>query len=437
MDDKWKVKKATYHLYTFIISKLVSTFGAQIYTFAISFYILQMTGSATSFATNLICSILPRAILAPFAGAITDRYSKKTIVICAQIATTLTIVGLLIVTLTSGLSLLSIYVTTVILSLASTFSGIAFTSSITGLIDKERIQKAMSLNQMSISFAAVGSPAIGGILYGTVSMPVFLLIYMTASILAVILESTMNFQLFSQLKEEEKGEQKESILKSIKLGISYLKLQPVIVLMLWIGLLVNFLFGAFEVGYSYILIEKLKMEPQHFGFTQGAFSVGMLLMSLYFSMRKEVKFPLLVSKRGILALGILMGAVSLPLISTLTYNLVFAYYLVLMFCLGLIIIVINTPLQVMLQNTIDDAYKGRVFSIIETMSMSLIPFGMVMYGFLYDIFPGQWVLLLSASFLIMVVLVLARPSLLRKAHPDLTEEKVVLEGKVKEINVKI
>ncbi|MBU8909445.1 MFS transporter, partial [Desertibacillus haloalkaliphilus] len=117
---------------------------------------------------NLICSILPRAILAPFAGAITDRYSKKTIVICAQIATTLTIVGLLIVTLTSGLSLLSIYVTTVILSLASTFSGIAFTSSITGLIDKERIQKAMSLNQMSISFAAVGSPAIGGILYGTV-----------------------------------------------------------------------------------------------------------------------------------------------------------------------------------------------------------------------------------------------------------------------------
>ncbi|WP_332631680.1 MFS transporter [Halalkalibacter flavus] len=437
MDDKWKVKRATYHLYTFMISKLISTFGAQIYTFAISFYILQMTGSATSFATNLICSILPRAILAPFAGAITDRYSKKTIVIFAQIATTLTIVGLLIVTLTSGLSLLSIYVTTIILSLASTFSGIAFTSSITGLIDKGRIQKAMSLNQMSISFAAVGSPAIGGILYGTVSMPVFLLIYMTASILAVILESTMNFQLFSQPKEEEKGEQKESILKSIKLGISYLKLQPVIVLMLWIGLLVNFLFGAFEVGYSYILIEKLKLESQHFGFTQGAFSVGMLLMSLYFSMRKEVKFPLLVSKRGILALGILMGSVSLPLISTLTYNLVFAYYLVLMFCLGLIIIVINTPLQVMLQNTIDDAYKGRVFSIIETMSMSLIPFGMVMYGFLYDIFPGQWVLLLSASFLIMVVLVLARPPVLRKAHPELAEENVGIEEKVKEINVKI
>ncbi|WP_052144793.1 MFS transporter [Halalkalibacter okhensis] len=437
MDDKWKVKKATYHLYTFMISKLISTFGAQIYTFAISFYILQMTGSATSFATNLICNILPRTILAPFAGAITDRYSKKTIVICAQIATTLTIVGLLIVTLTSGLSLLSIYVTTIILSLTSTFSGIAFTSSITGLINKERIQKAMSLNQMSISFAAVGSPAIGGLLYGTVSMPIFLLVYMTASILAVILESTMNFRLFSQPKEEKEGEQKESILKSIKLGIGYLKLQPVIVLMLWIGLMVNFLFGAFEVGYSYILIEKLKMESQHFGFTQGAFSVGMLLMSLYFSIRKEVKFPLLISKRGILALGVIMGAISLPLISTLPNNLVFVYYLILMFCFGSIIIVINTPLQVMLQKTIDDAYKGRVFSIIETMSMALIPLGMVMYGFLYDIFPGQWILLLSAASLIIVVLFLARPSMLRKAHPELSNENVGITGKDKTVNVEL
>jgi MFS transporter, DHA3 family, macrolide efflux protein len=419
MDESLKLKKATYHLYTFMVSKLISTFGSQVYAFAISFYILQLTGSATSFATNLICNILPRTLIAPFAGAITDRYSRKRIVIAAQIAITLTIGGLLAVSLVSGLSLVSIYITTCILSISSTFSGVAFTSSITGLIDKARIQKAMSLNQMSISFAAIASPAVGGLLYGTVSIPVFLIIYMVASSFAVILESTMNFRLFAAEKQAVEGEAKETMFESIKAGIRYLKLQPIILTMMWIGLLINFLFGAFEVGYSYILIDKLKMESQHFGFTQGAFSVGMLLMSGYYSVRKEVRFPLLISKRGILVMGIIMAAVALPLLNSLSYGLVFAYYMLLMFCFGATIMIVNTPLQVMLQKTIEDDFKGRVFSIIETMAMALMPLGMVLYGFLYDIFPGQWILLLSAAVLIVVVLILARPSVVRKVHPEL------------------
>ena len=113
MEDVLKLKRATYHLWTFTISKIISSFGAQVYAFAISFYILQMTGSATSFATNLICSILPRTLIAPFAGYVADNYSRKTIVITAQIATTLAIGGLLAVSLTSGLSLIAIYTTTV------------------------------------------------------------------------------------------------------------------------------------------------------------------------------------------------------------------------------------------------------------------------------------------------------------------------------------
>jgi MFS family permease len=418
LDESYKLKKATYHLYTFFISKMVSTFGAQVYTFAISFYILQDTGSATSFAANLICNILPRTLGAPFAGAITDRYSRKMIVIASQIATTLTIAGLLAVTLTSGLSIMAIYITTCILSLTSMFSGIAFSSSITGLIDKDRIQKAMALNQMSISFAAIGSPALGGLLYGTVSIPVFLMMYIVASIIAVMLESTMNFRLFAAPPSaESEGQEKESMWQSIKAGISYLRLQPIIMVMLWISLLINFLFGAFEVGYSYILIEELNMKSQHFGFTQGAFSLGMLLLSIYFSARKEVQYPLLVSKRGILGLGVIMGGIALPLLLSMSYWIQFSYYLVLMFCFGSIIIVVNTPLQVMLQKTIEDEYKGRVFSIIETMAMALIPLGMVLYGFLYDRFPGQWVLLLSAGLLITVVLIMARPSVIRKVHP--------------------
>ncbi|MDM5330177.1 MFS transporter [Neobacillus sp. CF12] len=421
MNNMLMLKKATYHLWTFTISKLISSFGAQVYSFAISFYILQATGSAKSFALNLICNVLPRTIAAPFAGYIIDKYPRKGIAIISQIVTTIAIGGLLVVSLTSGLSLTAIYITSCILSLTSMFSGVAFTSSITGLVDEARIQKAMSLNQMSISFAAIASPAVGGLLFGVISMPLFLIVYMAASSVAIVLESTMNFTLFSKKAEPVEGK-KESMWQGMKAGISYLKLQPLLMTIIWIALLVNFFFNAYQVGYSYILIEKLKMASQHFGFTEGAFAVGMLLLSIYLSVRKEVKFPLLVAKRGIIIMGTIMGATALPLLFSMGYNLMFGYYILLQFVLGTCIVIVNTPTQVMMQKQIADEFKGRVFSIVETVAMALSPLGMIIYGFLYDIFPAYMVLILSSGLLMAVVLVLARPAVIRKVHPDLTEE---------------
>ncbi|MDW0118042.1 MFS transporter [Sporosarcina thermotolerans] len=432
MSEVLKLKRATYHLWTFTISKLISSFGAQVYAFAVSFYILQLTGSATSFATNLICSILPRTLMAPFAGYVADRYSRKTIVITAQIATTLAIGGLLAVSLTSGISLLAIYTTTVILSLTSTFSGVTFSSSITGLVDEARIQRAMSLNQMSISFAAIASPAVGGLLYGYVTLPVFLIMYMTASAIAVILESTMNFKLFAKRKKVVEGEKKESMLQSMKAGLSYLKLQPIVMAIIWVSLVINFLFGAFLVGYSFILIEKMKMAPQHFGFTEGAFAVGMLLMSIYLSVKKEVKYPMLVAKRGVLVMGLIMAGIGLPLFFELPYTVMFAYYATLMFTFGVTQIIVNTPMMVMMQKMIDDDFKGRVFSILETMAMALMPLGMVIYGFLYDILPAQWILLVSSLLLIGTVFIMIRPSAMRMAHPELDKTKNVKSEIVQE-----
>ena len=432
MTETWKLKRASYHLWTFTISKLISSFGAQVYAFAISFYILQLTGSATSFATNLICSILPRALMAPFAGYVADRYSRKMIVIVAQLATTLAIGGLLTVSITSGLSLVAIYTTTVILSVTSTFSGVTFTSSITGLVDEARIQRAMSMNQMSISFAAIASPAIGGLLYGTVTMPVFLIMFMSASGVAIVLESTMNFKLFSKRKEVVEGEPKESMLQSMKAGLNYARLQSVLMTIIWISLIINFLFGAFQVGYSFILIEKMKMDSTHFGLTEGSLAVGMVIMSIYMSVRKEVKYPLRTAKWGVVLMGVAMGAVAVPLMTDLSYNWMFAFYALLMFSFGILSILINTPMMVMMQKVIDDDYKGRVFSILETMAIALMPLGMVLFGFLYDILPPHWILITSSVVLVIVVLIMARPSVVRKAHPELDKSKIVKAETVQE-----
>ena len=79
-----KLKKATFNLWSFAISKFLSSMGGNVFSFGISLFILGTTGSATSFAINLLSSSLPRAILSPISGYIADKYSKKLIIITSQ-----------------------------------------------------------------------------------------------------------------------------------------------------------------------------------------------------------------------------------------------------------------------------------------------------------------------------------------------------------------
>jgi len=98
------------------------------------------------------------------------------------------------------------------------------------------------------------------------------------------------------------------------------------------------------------------------------------------------------------------------------------FYIALMFIQGVMIIFINTPMQVYFQKTIDDDYKGRVFSLLETFAIALMPIGMVLFGVLFDVFPPEPIFLISAVILIGTVLYLTRTSVLVKAHPELAKK---------------
>ncbi|MBU0906129.1 MAG: MFS transporter, partial [Firmicutes bacterium] len=297
--------------------------------------------------------------------------------------------------------------------------------SIANLVDSERIQKAMSFNQMSMSIASIGGPAVGGLLFGLVSIEMFLIINMVSYFIAVLLEATMDFNLFSKkVVSDEVVETKETMLQNMKAGITYLKQHPILKVVVWVALVINFFFGAFTVGYAYILVDGLKVESAHFGITEGALSVGMLITSIYLSTRKEVKFPLLVVKRGILIMGLLMGLATLPLMIELPYMGIVGFYIGLMLSFGICLIFVNTPIGVMMQKRIDEEYRGRVFGLLETMSMSLLPLAMVLFGFLFDIVPAEYILISSSVIMIAAVAYMLRPVIIRKAHPEMDDKSV-------------
>lgn len=418
MVDIVKKRRATYHLYTFLFSKMISALGANVYSFGISMYILSMTGSALSFAANLIFSIIPRVILSPIAGILADRFPKKVMVLVGQGGTILTISGLLIYSLLFDISVVAIYITTFFYTICSTFSGIAFSASIANLVDEERIQKAMSFNQLSISVSGIGGPIVGGMLFGFVSMEWFLFINILSYIVAFLLEATMNFRLYTKQLDEPVSNE-ESMIQSFKEGFAYLKTKKVISRIVIVSLWLNLFLSSVSVGINFILVEVLKVKYSLIGFIEAAAAIGMLFISLYFATRSNVKYPLLFSKRALFMLGILVGVMAIPLIFHFSSTVLFVYFLAVMFSFGCLTVLTNTPIMVMMQKDVDESYRGRIFGILEMMAMGLMPIGSLIFGILYDYVPAQIILLFCSAALILITLVAIPRSLIVSIYPDL------------------
>lgn len=412
MSDQQKLKKATYHLYTFLTSKMIGSLGMNVYAFGISMFILSMTGSSFSFSMNILCSILPRTLIAPLAGILGDRMPRKLLVIGGQAGIVLTVAALLFYTKTYDLNVYAIYIATIFNSIFGTFSGIAFSSSIANLVDDARLQRAMSFNQMAVSISGIGGPIVGGLMFGLVSMNVFLIVYLVSQTIALFLEATMNFNLYKKVKEEKiEEDNKESMVASFKAGLQYIKTKPLLIALLTTSFGLNFFFTSLTVGHDFVLITTLKVDSTYVGIIEAVSGVGVLLASIYFASAKAVKNPLQLSKVSIIIMSVMVMLAALPLVISLSHMGNFLYFATLMFFFGVLNMATNMPIGVLFQKTIDDEYRSRVFSILEMVALSLMPLAMLVYGILFDIVKAEYLFVGSGLILIIITLVTLRPSI--------------------------
>lgn len=413
-----KHTRASYNLITFVISKFISNFGATTFFFGISLYVLSITGSATSFAVNFLCSSLPRILLAPIAGYVSDKYSKKMIVLSSQTMSIVIVFVLLMLNMSNSLPILTINITTMLLAITALFNSISFSSSIMNIIDKERIQKALALQKSSVSLASITGPILGGILYANFDLQLFLIIFLVCYTITVILESTINFTLFSKKQHNQEKKDQQSMLTEISQGFSYLKKTDLIFSLVSVSIIFGFFFTSIQVGMPYILVNSLNLGSYKYGIIQSAFAIGMILTSLYLSFRKEILYPFITAKKAVLLTCCLFALIVLPLFVLLPSNVLFIYYIIWAITLGISLIMMNTPVEVKLIKLIDEEYRGRVIGLVDTFSSALMPLGIILYGYLFDTIGVKIVMLITSAISFFSTLYLLRKSILLKAHPE-------------------
>ncbi|PKM68320.1 MAG: MFS transporter [Firmicutes bacterium HGW-Firmicutes-2] len=397
-----------FNLYLFTSGKAVSILGSSIYTFAIGLYVLKITGSAQSYATTLMLSILPLVVMSPIAGVIADRIPKKWLVVGMDFLSGLLFTALYFYSIKMTLNLAVIYISTVLLNIFTTFFGIGMEAAKPSLVTSARLIKLNSLSKLIDSSASILGPIVGGMVFALVDIHLFILFNAVSFIFSAVTEWFIDYELNEEKVENKEKEEKENkeksrkntkeFLKDLKEGWDFFSHNRSILELFFVFVSLNFLLGfSVNVPAPYIINQLLKMPSTSFGMINSMFPVGLILGTLTVEkIMKRIEFRrLLISMNAFIAL--LAGLIGLPVIMNLTNSNNLIFYGIIYMLMGIGIAYVDVPLMTILQNDIPKKLLGRVLSLIMSLVKVVLPIAIITSGLLINRLPIVIIPMIGAS----------------------------------------
>jgi len=167
--------------------QLVSMLGTGMTNFALSFYLFQKTGQATTLTIAIFCFVAPSILLSPLAGALVDRSNRKAVVIVTDLAAGIVTVVWLLIVLTAGdLEVWQIYLGNIITGAFNAFQFPAFSAAVTLMIPKAQFGRAAGMLDFAGAASNILAPAFAGALLGPFGLGAIMAIDVATFIFAIV-----------------------------------------------------------------------------------------------------------------------------------------------------------------------------------------------------------------------------------------------------------
>ncbi|MCW1238455.1 MFS transporter [Bacillus pretiosus] len=413
LDEKSIDRMVWKNMSILVLGQLVSLLGTSIYTFAMGLYILKLTGSGLNFAITIALGTLPRVILGPISGVVTDRFDRKKLIIMMDLLSGLVVISLFVVSNYDGLRLTYIYISTFLLATCSTFSETPLEASIPNLVDEKRLTKINSINQAVVSISSIAGPSIGGAVFALINIKLFLLINGFSFIITGLLNIFIDFKAKEKIdgidkknNEASNDNVKNSFFEDLGQGIAYIRSQTWLVVLGSFTIFFNMFFIiGITVTVPYIAVNVWEVSSSQLGILEAMFPLGMIVGSVITYLLPESKnnYKRIMSCIAVASFGMLFtGILTCTKIVTLDTNLYFKISIIILIILAVSSVAYNIPFSVSLQKNVPNEMLGRVRGVIFTFVTGLTPLGAVIGGALVDrVYP--WLLPMVCG-IIMVIL---------------------------------
>lgn len=144
----------------------MSSVGDGVHRIAVLWWARQATGSDTVVVVVALATVLPTLAAAPVAGWLVDRYSRRGLMLTADVIRCGTSVALAMAVWSGSLSVAMVIGLSIVAAAAAAVFDPALMSSITLLVAPDRRVQANSMLGVSGALAGIVGPALGGVLIG-------------------------------------------------------------------------------------------------------------------------------------------------------------------------------------------------------------------------------------------------------------------------------
>jgi DHA3 family macrolide efflux protein-like MFS transporter len=358
--------------FTIWVGQLISVLGSGMTNFALIIWVYGRTGKVTDLALLSLFLALPGLLIAPFAGALVDRWDRRKVMLASNLGSGLCILAIAVLLITHQLAVWHVYVIIGFAAVFTAFQTSAYTASISLLVPKSELGRANGMVQTSQGLAQLVSPLLGGILVTTLGVQGVTIIDFVTFLFAAgtLLLVAIPQPIVSAIGAQAKG----SLFKEAAFGLSYIRTRPGLLGLTLLSVAVNFFQGFVAVlAAPYILAFS---TPAVFGIVSSVAGSGMLAGAILLSVWGGPKRRI----HGILGPLLLSGS-SLVLVGVFGSPWVFATAgFVFFLCLPLM----AGSSQAIWQNKVEPDIQGRVFAIRLMAASSALPLAYLCAGPLAD-----------------------------------------------------
>lgn len=371
------MKNIIKELKTFLIlwsTQSLSHLGSAMTSFALTLWLYEKTGSALQTALLSICTYAPYVLMSIFAGAFSDRWNKKRVMlVCDTLAACCSVVVLVLLK-ADMLKPVHMYILNAVNGFMNTVQQPASDVAMTMITPKKYYQKTSGMRSFSSSLITILNPVLATALFSFAGMEIVIytdLATFTIAFLALL------FGVKIVSAKKEKDDEKEPLLTTVKAGLTYLRDNDLILTLILFLAGVNLVASAFDAVLPALILPRENGGETVLGLATSCAGIAMLAGSLIVTV-------LPAPKNRIRVIYITM------LISLGTENFLLAFSRTpLWWCIGQIIgwapvPLMNANLDVILRTTIPVDMQGRVYSCRNTLQFFTIPIGLFGGGFMVD-----------------------------------------------------
>lgn len=355
----------------------LSTLGSGMTSYALVLWLYINSGSALKTALLSVCSYAPYVIMSIFAGALSDKWNKKKTILFCDLAAALSTVAVLFLIKAGELLPWHLYLINGINGLMNTVQQPAGEVAATLLIPKEYYQKTSGLRSFSQSLNSILTPVIATALFSFAGIGLVISVDLITFGIAFL-----SLWLFIQIPEihgDEGGKEgeKESLLSSARMGLIWLKSNPLVLNLILFLACINLVASTYDAALPAMLLSKTNGGEAVLGLVNTCVGVAMLAGSIFVTIVPAPK-----NRVRAICLALLIS------MSTENFMLAFGNTPVL-WCIGAVlgwlpIPFMNANMDVIFRTEIPPDMQGRVYSCRNALQFFTIPIGFLLGGYLVD-----------------------------------------------------